>query len=91
MVRSGRNVAGYPRAGLQDGWQVGPVQAGSWITSAVKGINPGHWMEGSEGIGVGEVTEDAGKGRAGPPGRARGVVYQLLDAVEISYDDRRDW
>ena len=81
VVRGGGDGAGHPGAGLQEGGQVGSVQAGRQHATAVEGVGPGGWVKGPEGVCVGIGPENAAQGLAGVSDEAcvqsRGSCIQL--------------
>ncbi len=87
VVRGGGDVAGHPGAGLQEGGQVGSVQAGRQHATAVEGVGPRGWVKGPEGVRVGISSENAAQGLAGVSDEAWCAVQRLLYAVEISIQD----
>jgi len=58
VIREGRDIPRYPRAGLKDGRQIGSIQAGGLLTSAMMGENGGGGMKGTERVCVGVVGEE---------------------------------
>ena len=78
VVRVGGDVAGHPGAGLQEGGQVGSVQAGRQHAAAVEGVGPGGWVKGPEGVRVGIGPENAAQGLAGVSDEAWCAVQRLL-------------
>ncbi len=90
VVRGGGFVAGHPGAGLQEGGQVGSVQAGRQHAAAVEGVGPGGWVKGPEGVRVGIGPENAAQGLAGVSDEAWCAVQRLLYAVEVSNQDWGD-
>jgi len=90
VVRGGGDVAGHPGAGLQEGGQVGSVQAGRQHAAAVEGVGPGGWVKGPEGVRVGIGPENAAQGLAGVSDEAWCAVQRLLYAVEVSNQDWGD-
>ena len=57
VIREGRDIPRYPRAGLEDGWQIGSIQTGGLLTSAMMGENGSSGVKGTERVCVGEVSK----------------------------------
>jgi hypothetical protein len=55
VVGGGGKVAGYSRAGLQDGGKVCSIKAGRLAASAMEGKDDGGGMEGTEGVRIEEI------------------------------------
>ena len=92
MVRESGDVPGDSRAGLEDGRQIGPIQAGGLLTSAVMGENGGGGMECTERVCVGVVGEEVCKAGAKTIGSevVMAGVLGLLTTVEVTYQDWGD-
>jgi hypothetical protein len=70
VVRGSGQVAGYPRAGLQEGRQVSPVQASCWHALSMEGVDPGIRMEGSKRVSIGKLSVE-------DPNPGSGVFFNL--------------
>ena len=92
VVREGGDVPGDSGAGLEDGRQIGPIQAGGLLSSAVMGENGGGGMECTERVCVGVVGEEVCKAGAETIGSevVMAGVLGLLTTVEVTYQDWGD-
>ena len=90
VVGGGGDVAGYTRAGFQEGRKVGSIQAGRLAASAVEGEGDGGGMEGAESIGIEENLKNGLK-RGTTTAMGEGgvtIVNWKLGTIEITNKDR---